>query len=459
MLSILFIGSATFGPPAEIYADQKLNPKPLIYAGGSFSGVINSDSSIWSWGDNRYGQLGRGDSITTRNQVPMLANKMKVDIVQVSTNVDSTYALSAEGEVLAWGSNSENELGNGTTNDGYTPSPVLINSDQKLTNITFLDGGAGYGIAVRRDGTVWGWGRNSSGQLGLRSVGRAKYSTQVMGPLGVGFLENITSVSAGKKHTVAIDTAGTLWAWGDNSYGALGVATSDSTKSMYPIHLDTMFNQIEAVSAGADFTIALKSDGTVWSWGRNDKGQLGNGTFQNQSVPVQVKGLDEQGFLDQIVAINSGDDYVLALRSDGTVWSWGNNNYGQLGNGTNQQSNIPVQVQFKDESGKNVKIQAVVAGSAHNIAMSTDKQLYTWGQNAKATLGTGDIAGRLTPVKIDWQDSVIEVKPSYDTSYEYDTNGRLLRKTISLKNGSVLFTYQYLYDSNGNLKSIQKIQP
>ncbi|SEL27203.1 RCC1 domain-containing protein [Paenibacillus sp. OK003] len=459
MLSILFIGSIAFEPSVKIYADQQLSKQPLIYTGESFSGVINSDGSIWSWRDNRYGQLGRGEKSTRREPVPKLANKMELNIVQVSTTVDSTYALSSEGEILAWGYNYD--LGNGSLDLGYIPSPVLIKRDQKLTDIILVDGGEHYGTAVRKDGTVWSWGVDSYGQLG---VGASKlrqkiYASQVKGPGDVGYLKNIVSVSAGRNHTVAIDEDGTIWTWGKNSFGELG--KPDILSSNIPVHLSDAFNQVKAVSAGSSFTIALKSDGTVWGWGNNSYGQFGDGTLQDSYTPVQVKGPTGEGFLDQIVAIRSGGSHTLALRVDGTVWSWGGNYSGQLGvpSASSKGSNIPVQIEFKDDFGRFIEIQSLDAFSDHNIALSTDKQLFTWGGNSKGNLGVGDTKSRLAPVKVDWRDSIVDVKPVYNTSYIYDANGRVLRKTISQKEGPTLYTYQYIYDFNGNLKNIQIVQP
>lgn len=455
MLIILVGGSVAFESSAKIYADQQLSKEPLIYTGGSFTGVINSDGSVWSWGDNRYGQLGRGE-ITKRDPVPKLANNMKVNILQVSTAVDSTYALSSEGEILAWGYNHDFDLGNGDVKHGMIPSPVLKNSNQKLTDIISVDGGEHHGAAVRKDGTVWSWGVNKRGQLGIGSKSSYReYATQVKGPGGVGYLNNIASVSAGYRHTVAIDADGTLWAWGDNSTGALG--KPDILSSNIPVHLGDAFNQVKAISAGLGFTIALKSDGTVWSWGYNGDGELGDGTLQDSYTPVQVKGPTGEGFLDQIVAIRSGEDHTLALRVDGTVWSWGANYNGQLGvpSASSKGSNIPVQIELKDEFGRFIEIQSLDAFSDHSIALSKDKQLFTWGGNSSGNLGVGDTKSRLAPVKVDWRDST----PVYNTSYIYDANGRVLRKTISQKEGTTLYTYQYIYDFNGNLKNIQIVMP
>ncbi|WP_339191524.1 hypothetical protein MKX33_20685 [Paenibacillus sp. FSL R5-0490] len=404
-------------------------------------------------------QLGRGPTELEANPLPKLASLVTVKPVQISASHTATYALIPEGEIIAWGSNQNGLLGNGGL-DGGIPSPVLMSRNQKLSDIVSVDGGEGHGTALRRDGTIWSWGGNYHGQVGNgKTSTNEQYATQVKGPGGVGYLTNITSVSAGLNHTVAIASNGTLWAWGNNGYGQLGVNTPSNIGSYYPVHMGTSFNEVKAVSAGRDFTVALKSDGTVWSWGQNIIGQLGDGTKLKRIGPVQVKGPGGQGFLDQIVAIKSGISHTLALRADGTVWSWGENTNGQLGIGSLTRSNIPVQVQFKDEPGQSIKIQSIDAGGTHNIALSTDKKLFTWGTNFNGGLGVGDTVNRTSPVQVDWQDSIKVSKPVYTTSYVYDANGRLLRKTTSRHDGTASSTYQYTYDRNGNLKHTKVTHP
>lgn len=442
-LAMIVVGSV-LEPSAEIYADQQLSRKPLIYAGKSFSGVINSDGSVWSWGDNEFAQLGRGNATESPDPIPNLATKMKKNIVQVSAGNDTVYALSSDGELLAWGSNKYGELGNTVSlNYGPIPAPVSVYHTVPLKNMVSVDGGNRFGVAIKNGGRVWIWGDNKNFKLGTRDGMNVLWNANQINYM-YGLID-VTSVSAGEDHTVAVSgRTGLVFEWGYTSLGFKEIPTG----------ITAGFKGAK-VSAGSRFTVALKSDGTVWSWGNNGKGELGDGTLQFRTSPVQVKGPNGQGFLDQIVAIDSGDDYTLALRADGTVWSWGANTNGQLGVGSTQQSSVPVQVEFKDESGKFIKMQSLAAGSQHNLALSIDKQLFTWGSNLRGELGTGDFENRLTPVKVNWHDT----KLVYYTSYQYDTSGRILRKIIAEKEGTVVYTYQYIYDPNGNLKKIQMIQP
>ncbi|MFX3646856.1 MAG: hypothetical protein ACE3K2_16415 [Paenibacillus sp.] len=458
LLVILVVGSVVFEPSAKIYADQLTSKKPMIYTGGNFSGVIDSDGTIWSWGSNSYRQLGREEATLADDPFPKKASSVTVKPVQISGSSRSTLALNSEGEIMAWGSNGNGWLGIGDL-DGKIPSPVLVNSNLRLSNVISIHGGTYNAFAIRGDGTVWSWGDNVNGLMGNGiNSGSEKYATQVKGPNGAGYLTSITSLVSGTSHIVAVSKDGTLWAWGDHGAGSLGVAGSNITRSFFPVHLGANFNKIKDVSAGTYFTVALKSDGTVWSWGLNNEGQLGDGTRQTRSAPVQVVGQYGKGFLDQVVAIESGDKHTLALRADGTVWSWGSNSSGQAGIKWNSYSNSPMKLEFKNTLGKSVKIQSISTRSNHSVALSVDNELFTWGDNSNGQLGVGDKVNRTSPVQVDWHDSITISEPAYTTSYVYDSNGRLLRKTISRKDG-VASTYQYTYDRNGNLKNTQIIKP
>lgn len=188
-------------------------------------------------------------------------------------------------------------------------------------------------------------------------------------------------LSAGLSHTAYVDEHGTLWTWGSNQEGQLGAETQETG-------VDREGNQVavsgtslavledaRSVAAGGDFTVALKTDGTLWAWGGNDYGQLGNGTVISAAQPVQV--------LDQVTAVSAGDYHVAAIRADGTLWTWGDNLYGQLGDGTRDSVSAPHQVL--------ADVRFAVMGDYHAAAISTDGTLYTWGSNLDGQLGTGGL--------------------------------------------------------------------
>ncbi len=194
---------------------------------------------------------------------------------------------------------------------------------------------------------------------------------------------NVTKIAVGYNHSCAIKEDGTLWTWGWNSQGQLGDGTTANKKT--PVQVPDMTNVI-AVAAGYYHSVALKSDGTVWAWGGNVYGQLGNGTSLNSLRPVQVADLEN------IVAIARGGNHTVALKSDGTVWAWGSNDYGQLGDGTTNNSLRPVQVEDLNN------VTAIAAGAYHTVAIKSDGTVWSWGGNSYGQLGNGLIKGSLIPV-------------------------------------------------------------
>jgi hypothetical protein len=226
--------------------------------------------------------------------------------------------------------------------------------------------GQAHSVALGADGGLWAWGRNDIGQLG-DGTRTDRYS-----PVQVGTARNWKSVAAGLYHTVALRTDGTLWAWGRNDYGELGLGNSGSdTNRNVPVQVDA--SRWAAVATGDLYTVALKTDGSLWAWGRNEYGQLGDGTNRNRNSPVQV------GTARDWTAIAAGLYHTVALRTDGTLWAWGRNEYGQLGDGTNTNRNSPVQV------GTARDWTAIAAGQYHTLALNTNCILWVWGSRQDGT--------------------------------------------------------------------------
>ena len=188
-------------------------------------------------------------------------------------------------------------------------------------------------------------------------------------------------LSAGLSHTAYVDEHGTLWTWGSNQEGQLGAETQETGVDREGNQVAVsgtslaVLEDVRSVAAGGDFTVALKTDGTLWAWGGNDYGQLGNGTVVSAAQPVQV--------LDQVTAVSAGDYHVAAIRADGTLWTWGDNLYGQLGDGTRDSMSAPHQVL--------AAVRFAVMGDYHAAAISTDGTLYTWGSNLDGQLGNGGL--------------------------------------------------------------------
>jgi alpha-tubulin suppressor-like RCC1 family protein len=308
-----------------------------VDAGDWHSMALLEDGTIRIWGDNQFGQLGDGTTTSrlTPTAVPdltavtaiavggFLGNDGRGDPVSYAHSL----ALLADGTVRAWGSNNDGQLGDGTITDQLAPVAVL-----GLTGVTAVTAGGSHSLALLTDGTVMAWGDN-----GLRgSTGRGTPErTAITTPVSIPGLGDVTAISAGNFHSLALLTDGTVRAWGWNAQGQLGDGTTDDRPS--PVTVSGLVDII-AVAAGDRFSLALRRNGRVTTWGANERGQLGNGTFDDQPLPGDVR--DLTGVTD----VSASTQHSLALLADGTVMSWGWNADGQLGDGTADDQPTPVKV-------------------------------------------------------------------------------------------------------------------
>jgi alpha-tubulin suppressor-like RCC1 family protein len=376
--------SASLTPPAKVLS---------LSGGARHSIVLMSDGTVLDWGMNWNGMLGDGtvstfppdDPYTNGNndrhtpiQVHGPDNTGFLRAITVIMGGEShNFALKSDGTVWSWGWNGFGQLGDGTYTDRYTPVQV-----SRLTAVTSLGGRGYHSLAVRQDGSVWAWGLNTSGQLGDGTITNRNTPVQVIG------LSGVLSVTGGYQHSLALMPDHTLRAWGLNSAGELG----DGSALAYnptPVIVSGLRN-VSQVSAGWKHSVALRSDGTVWTWGQNDQGELGDGTTTMRNIPVQVSGLSA------IVMVSGGDCHTAALKTDGTVWTWGCNDRGQLGDGTYTERHLPVQV-----SGL-THVTAIAARDYHNLALKSDGTLWAWGWNIHGQLGDNTIITRNLPVQVDF---------------------------------------------------------
>ena len=372
-----------------------------VAAGQYHSTVLKSDGSLWNWGYNLTGQLGDGtggdnsDSSgeTTQRKVPVLACGM-TNVVAIADGYTHSLAVKSDGTVWAWGIDWDGELGNGKVIGGVTgdrqhntiwnkyPHPV-----GGLSHVISVAAGQYHSLALKSDGTVWAWGGGGSGynygQLGDGSTQERDMPVQVGASVGFG---NVVAIAGGTQHSLAVKSDGTVWAYGYNNHGQLG--NGNTTTTNLPVQV-TGLSGVMAIAGGAQHSLALKSDGTVWAWGNNSFGQLGDGSTIQRTAPVQVSGLNG------VVAIASGDSHSLALKNDGTVWAWGYNVYGQLGIGTSEYAShsTPIQVVGGD-------VTAITAGQRHSLALKSDGSVWAWGYNNNGQLGNGTITQSTLPTAI-----------------------------------------------------------
>lgn len=262
-------------------------------------------------------------------------------------------------------------------------SPVAV---EGLRNVIALDASDASNLAIRSNGTVWAWGYNGYGELG---DGTTKTSAR---PVKVSGLSNVVATATGNSFALALRSNGTVWAWGNNTDGQLGNGTR-SDYSTIPVRVPGLSN-VTAVAAGGNKGIALLSNGRVKAWGLNEDGELGDGSTQKVSTtPVSVKGLRH------VVSISSGNLFADALLSNGRVKSWGNNAFGQLGNGTTRNSSVPVPV-----TGLSNVAQVSAGGDApsngQNMALLDNGRVMAWGDNADGQLGNGTTTNSSVPVHV-----------------------------------------------------------
>ncbi|MCK2218339.1 hypothetical protein MF672_031780 [Actinomadura sp. ATCC 31491] len=261
---------------------------------------------------------------------------------------------------------------------GYAVTTVLA------AVVTLLPAG-GPAFADDPPGTVRGWGDNSSGQLGDGTTVNRLTPTSLPRPDG----RPIDSMAAGAAHTLAVDDLFRVWAWGNNDAGALGDGTR--TRRASPVLVAGLGN-VFSVAAGAAHSLALDRDGAVWAWGSNGNGQLGDGTTQLRTRPVRVQGLPGPA-----LQISAGDFHSLAVLNDGSLWAWGLNNHGQLGDGTITGRSLPVRVPLPDTASRALRVDG---GSAHTVAILGDVGAWTWGDNRRGQLGDGTTVERRRPVRV-----------------------------------------------------------
>jgi alpha-tubulin suppressor-like RCC1 family protein len=289
------------------------------------------------------------------------------DVLAVAGSLNGGYALRSEGTVEAWGNNELGQLGQGTTT-GRAASPVLVKG---LGEVTAISAQGNFCLALLSNGTVVAWGANEHGQLG---DGTTETRTE---PVPVSGLENVVAIAAGKTHSLALLSSGEVRAWGAGAHGQLGNGTTADSST--PVAVSGL-SGVTAIAAGSEHSLALTSAGAVWSWGRNEHGQLGNGGTTDATTPGAVSGLS-----GGITAIAAGGTHSLALHLGGTVLAWGQNNLGQIGIGTADERPITEPVEVHSLS----TATAISAGWFTSMALRSDGTVVSWGENTFGQLGIG----------------------------------------------------------------------
>ena len=364
--------------------------------------VLSSGRSV-CWGNNEYGQIGDG-SLTAR-LTPVDVSGLSSGTTELSAGRYHTCALTNPGGILCWGHNEYGQLGNGTNTDSSIP----VNTSSLSAGASAIKAGQHHNCALMNSGDIKCWGHNNYGQLG---DGNSTDSTTPVDLLGLS--STATFITAGRYHTCALLGTGGVMCWGDNMNGQLGNGTT--TRPRVPVDVYGLSSTIPVdIVAGGAQTFAILDDRTVKSWGNNDHGQLGNGTTINTGMPVDVQNLS----ID-ITDLSSGHRHACATLSNGTAKCWGYNEYGQLGDGTVNDRTTPV-----DVSGLSSSAIAISCGGFHTCALLDTGEVECWGNNEYGQLGNGTTDDRQSPASVSGLPSgVLEIDAGYQhTCVVLDTGG------------------------------------
>jgi uncharacterized repeat protein (TIGR02543 family) len=374
-----------------------------ISAGLYHSLAVTSQGRMYTWGANWYGQLGDGtaNSRTTPTLINVPSLQSGETIAQVTAGDSHSLAVTTQGRVYAWGANWYGQLGDGTANSRTTPTLINVPNLQSGETIAHISAGSIHSLAVTSQGRMYAWGYNRSGQLGDGTYNDRSTPTLINVPnLQSG--ETIAQVTAGDVHSLAVTTRGRVYAWGWNGYGQLGDGTynDQSTPTLINVHNLQSGESMAHISAGSYHSLAVTTQGRVYAWGWNDGyGQLGDGTYNDRLTPTLINVPNLQSG-ESMAHISAGSYHSLAVTTQGRVYAWGWNGYGQLGDGTTTSRNTPTLINVPNlQSGET--IAQVTAGSVHSLAVTTQGRVYAWGYNVYGQLGNGTINSRTIPKLLD----------------------------------------------------------
>jgi len=360
-----------------------------------------------AWGFNTAGELGNNSTTNSSIPVSVstvgtpLATRT---LLALSSGFEHSLGLCADGTLTSWGYNAYGQLGNNTTINSSVPVAVTTTSTPLAGKVVIaVSAGYEHNLALCSDGTLVSWGYNFYGQLGNNTTTNSSVPvavTTVGTPLAG---KSVVAISAGTSHSLALSSDGSLAAWGYNTYGQLG--NNSTAQNNVPVAVTTTGTPLAgktvvSAAAGGYHNIALCSDGTLITWGENNFGQLGNNTTTNSLVPVAVTTAGTALAGKTVIAVTAGQYHSMALCSDGTIATWGYNLYGQLGNNSTTNSSVPVAVTTTGTplAGKN--LVALNAGYYHSVAACTDGTIATWGYNTYGQLGNNSTTQSNVPVAV-----------------------------------------------------------
>ncbi len=350
LLSVVLLQAATIGA----------QPVTKIAAGGSQSFFLKSGGSLWGMGLNDYGELGDGRTSQTNWPEKILGT----NVTAIAAGGYHTLFLKSDGSLWAMGRNSYGQLGDGTTDGGnyYTNRPEKI----VASGVTAIAAGGLHSLFLKSDSSLWGMGYNYDGELGDGTYNQASIPEKIVAT-------NVTAIAAGEWHSLLLKSDGSLWAMGFNEYGQLGDGNINRDDVNIPEKI--VASGVTAIAAGDHHSLFIKSDGSLWAMGGNGFGELGDGTLNSAGTNSP-----EKIVANGVTAIAGGTDHSLFLKSDGSLWGMGDNDPGQLGDGTVHGTNQPEKIVA---SG----VMAIAAGWFHSLFLKSDGSLWAMGDNQYGELG------------------------------------------------------------------------
>ncbi|MEW6775836.1 MAG: chromosome condensation regulator RCC1, partial [Bdellovibrionota bacterium] len=364
--------------------EQSASAWTRVAAGSTHTCALQGDGTLWCWGYGGDGQL--GNPATGKSLVPVPKRTMDADFGPVVLGYAHACALKTGGSLWCWAGNKDGQLGDGSTIQRFLP----VREATAAADWTGFSASGGYTCAVKNDHSLWCWGKGDQGQLG------SNLPTGASAPVRESTLAgDWVKTAAGGEHACAIKTDGSLWCWGRGDSGQLGDGLS--TGGYPPVREATQATDWAQVSAGDFHTCAIKMGGSLWCWGANASGQFGDNSFTPSPVPVQ-----EFTQAADWAQVSAGANHTCAVKTDNSLWCWGYGGNGRLGDNSTNTSPVPVQ-----EFSAALDWAQVAAGSTHTCAVKTDGTLWCWGTNTFGELGNNSPSQSLVPVQeflgdLDW---------------------------------------------------------
>jgi uncharacterized repeat protein (TIGR02543 family) len=403
--------------------------------------AYTSKGRVFTWGYNNYGQLGDGTTTTkyTPTEITSQFNfGVGETIISINLGHYNSSVLTSTGRVFTWGNNGNGQLGDGTTTTKYTPTEItsqfVLGAEETIISMSL---GEQHSSALTSTGRIFTWGGNKYGELGdgtSNAWNDQLTPTEITNHFNLGLEETIISINLGHSHSSALTSTGRVFTWGYNNHGQLGNGT---TVDQYtPIDITSQFNldlgeTIIGINVGPFHSLAFTSIGKVFTWGLNDKGQLGDDSTTDKNTPTEITTHFNFGLDETIISINLGYSHSSAVSSIGRVFTWGNNYSGQLGDGTTTDRTTPTEITSRFNLDAGETIISINVGISHSSALSSTGRVFTWGYNNYGQLGDGTTTTKYTPEinvatsnliqtnTFDYSSSITEYVPVFE-GYTFD---------------------------------------